>query len=131
MDEWSSGLRINHYLGSWEAYSYRDDSRRGGERSYEGWAFKAREGEETDDNIQPWVGGFVESHGPEKATELLEGAGLARGMQGNDKNWTIMFLDEILSVNETEGNPIRIAFDNFVRDFHFNKNQSIEERISE
>jgi hypothetical protein len=32
-DEWDSGLRINHYLGSWEAYSFRDDSRRGGERS--------------------------------------------------------------------------------------------------
>jgi hypothetical protein len=33
-DEWDSGLRINHYLGSWEAYSFRDDSRRGGERSF-------------------------------------------------------------------------------------------------
>jgi hypothetical protein len=33
-DEWDSGLRVNHYLGSWEAYSFRDDSRRGGERSF-------------------------------------------------------------------------------------------------
>ncbi|KAL3935442.1 MAG: hypothetical protein SGBAC_009039 [Bacillariaceae sp.] len=122
-DEWSSGLRINHYLGSWEAYSFRDDSRRGGERSFEGWAFKAKEGDDTDDNIRPWVDGFVEKHGPDKATELLQDAGLPRGMKGNDKNWTIMFLDEILSVNKTEGNPMRVAFDNFVRDFHFNEKQ--------
>jgi hypothetical protein len=29
------GLRINHYLGSWEQYSYRDDSRKGADRSRE------------------------------------------------------------------------------------------------
>lgn len=65
----------------------------------------------------------MEKHGPDKATELLQDAGLPRGMKGNDKNWTIMFLDEILSVNKTEGNPMRVAFDNFVRDFHFNEKQ--------
>ena len=36
-----------------------------------------------------------------------------------------MFLDEILSMNETKGNDSRIAFDNFVRQFHKN-NQSAE-----
>jgi len=128
-DEWSSGLRINHYLGSWEAYSFRDDSRRGGERSYEGWVFKAMDADETDDNIRPWVSGFVETHGTDKAKELLQGSGLPRGYQAsldNNKNWTIMFLDEILGMNETKGNENRVAFDSFVRDFHFNKNQSIE-----
>lgn len=133
-DDWDSGLRINHYLGSWEAYSFRDDSRRGGERSYEGWAFKAQDVEETDDNIRPWIDGFVEQHGEENAKELLRGAGLPKGFRsslakdgdngGNEKNWTIMFLDEILSVNQTTGNDARVAFDTFVRDFHFNKKQS-------
>jgi len=135
-DDWDSGLRINHYLGSWEAYSFRDDSRRGGERSYEGWAFKAQDVEETDDNIRPWIDGFVEQHGEENAKELLRGAGLPKGFHagslakngdnggGNEKNWTIMFLDEILSVNQTTGNDARVAFDTFVRDFHFNKKQS-------
>jgi len=118
-DDWDSGLRINHYLGSWEAYSFRDDSRRGGERSWEGWAFKAQDAEETDDNIRPWISGFVEKHGP-KAKELLQGAGLPRGYQAPDqsKNWTIMFLNDILSVNETKGNDNRVAFDNFVRDIY-------------
>ncbi|KAG7365486.1 glycosyl transferase family 2 protein [Nitzschia inconspicua] len=140
-DEWSSGLRINHYLGSWEAYSFRDDSRRGGERSYEGWVFKAMDAEETDDNIRPWIRGFVKTHGPDKSKELLQGSGLPpRGYQAaasnpnnnnnyyysNTLNWTILFLDEILGVNETKGNDNRVAFDSFVRDFHLRKNQSLE-----
>lgn len=131
-DEWDSALRINHYLGSWEAYSFRDDSRRGGERSFEGWAFKAQDAEETDDNVRPWIEGFVKTHGEETAKALLQGAGLPRGFKntnangGVSTNWTIMFLDEILSVNQTKGNDSRVAFDNFVRDFHFNKKQSTE-----
>ncbi|KAG7345954.1 hypothetical protein IV203_005021 [Nitzschia inconspicua] len=146
-DEWSSGLRINHYLGSWEAYSFRDDSRRGGERSYEGWVFKAMDADETDDNIRPWIRGFVETYGPDKSKELLQGSGLPpQGYQpasnpnnnnhnSNNKNnnydknalnWTILFLDEILAVNETKGNDNRVAFDSFVRDFHLRKNLSLE-----
>ena len=114
-DDWDSGLRINHYLGSWEAYSFRDDSRRGGERSVEGWAFKAQDADETDDIIRPWIGGFVQAHGAEKAKTLLQGAGLPRGYNADkNRNWTIMFLDEILSVNQTKGNDNRVAFDNFV-----------------
>jgi hypothetical protein len=71
-NDWESGLRINHYLGSWESYSFRDDSRRGGERSREQWEYKAKtNGEETDDNIRPWLDGFVQAHGPNKANELL------------------------------------------------------------
>ena len=76
-------------------------------------------------SIRPWIDGFVESHGPEKARDLLEGAGLSRGARGNNKNWTIMTLDEILSVNETIGNDSARAFDNFVREFHSKKNASI------
>jgi hypothetical protein len=108
------------------AYSFRDDSRRGGERSKEGWAFKAQDADDTDDNIRPWVSGFVESHGTEKANDLLRGAGLPRGYShDNNNNWTIIFLDEILGMNETVGNDARVAFDTFVRDFHHN-NQSTE-----
>jgi hypothetical protein len=106
------------------AYSFRDDSRRGGERSFEGWAFKAQDADDTDDNIGPWVDGFVETHGKDKAKELLKGAGLPRGYEGTGKNWTIMFIDEILGMNETKGNDMRIAFDNFVRDFHKNNQKT-------
>jgi hypothetical protein len=107
------------------AYSFRDDSRRGGERSKEGWAFKAQDADENDDNVRPWIGGFVETHGAAKSKELLKGAGLPRGFVSSIGNWTIIFLDEILGMNETKGNEMRVAFDNFVRGFHQN-NQSSE-----
>jgi hypothetical protein len=73
-----SGLRINHYLGSWESYSFRDnDSRKNGERSWESWEYKATTiGENTDDNIRPWVSGLAESQGIEKAREMLQDIGL-------------------------------------------------------
>ena len=152
-DEWDSGLRINHYLGSWEgmlqkiccnfgrkalivqtlfphvAYSFRDDSRRGGERSREGWEFKARDADDSDDNIRPWFSGFVQEHGQEKAKALLEGAGLPKGYKNpNETAWTIMFLDEILSVNKTYGNDVRVEFDNFVRSMHKGKKRGEEQQ---
>ena len=54
VNDWETGLRINHYLGSWESYSFRDDSRRGGERSRETWEFQAEDQDDTDENIRPW-----------------------------------------------------------------------------
>jgi hypothetical protein len=93
----------------------------------EGWAFKAKDADDTDDNIRPWISGFVMTHGTAKAKELLKGSGLPRGYKTDDsKNWTIMFLDEILGMNETKGNDVRRNFDSFVRDFHFNRKQSLE-----
>jgi hypothetical protein len=115
------------YLFSFSAYSYRDDSRRGGERSREGWEFKARDADDTDDNIRPWLGGFVEHHGKEKASSLLEGAGLPRDYKNkNETAWTIMFLDEILTRNASIGNDIRVEFDTFVQDMYKKKQKQNE-----
>jgi hypothetical protein len=100
--------------------------------SVEGWAFKAKDADETDDNIRPWIGGFVETHGTKKAKELLHGSGLPKGYKGTDgKNWTIMFLDEILGMNETTGNDVRVQFDNFVRDMHLNKKEAIQDILKD
>jgi hypothetical protein len=91
----------------------------------EGWAFKAKDADETDDNIRPWITGFVETHGSKKAKALLHGSGLPKGHSGTgDKNWTIMFLDEILGMNETTGNDVHVQFDNFVRDLHLHNNKN-------
>jgi hypothetical protein len=66
--------------------------------------------------------GFVREQGKEQAQGLLQGSGLPKGYKNrNESAWTIMFLDEILGMNETKGNDIRIAFDTFVRDFHNKK----------
>jgi hypothetical protein len=118
VNDWESGLRISHYLGSWEAYSFRDDARRGGERSRETWEFQAEDQDETDDNIRPWLSGFVETHGHKKAKFLLQGAGLPKTYRNkNETAWRSMWIEEILQSNETEGtNPKNIEFDNFIRE---------------
>lgn len=121
-NEWESGLRINHYLGSWAAYSFRDDSRRGGERSREQWEYKAeRNQEQTDDVIRPWVAGFVEKHGPQQAKALLQDAGVPQkyvAPSADDPHWLMdrHKLAEILATNETVVNDNKkIAFDTWVR----------------
>jgi hypothetical protein len=121
-NEWESGFRLHHYLGSWEAYSFRDDSRRGGERSREQWEYKATSNaEQTDDVIRPWVQGFVATHGQEQARHLLADAGVPpnyRPPAAQDTSWQLApdQLEIILATNETVANDNkRIAFDAFVR----------------
>jgi hypothetical protein len=110
-------------LGSWEAYSFRDDARRGGERSRETWEFQAADQDETDDIVRPWLGGFVEAHGEEKTKSLLQGAGLPKSYRNkNDTAWRSMWIDDILKSNETEGtNPKNLLFDTFIREKYAGK----------
>lgn len=91
-NDWESGLRINHYLGSWESYSFRDDSRKGYERSKEQWEYKATtNGEQTDDHIRPWLSGFAQTHGIDKAKQLLQGAGLPPNYRNkNNHQWHLL-----------------------------------------
>ena len=84
-NDWESSLRLNHYLGSWESYSFRDDARRGNERSYEMWQFRSLDEEETDDNIRPWLDGFVKTHGLDQAQHLLKSVGLPK-QYNNEQN---------------------------------------------
>mmetsp|Transcript_24241 Transcript_24241/g.56886 ORF Transcript_24241/g.56886 Transcript_24241/m.56886 type:complete len:277 (-) Transcript_24241:58-888(-) len=67
---------INHYLGSLEQYLFRDDSRQGNERSLQQYNKAKRVQSETDDDVRPWLEGFVENEGVATASRLLEGAGL-------------------------------------------------------
>jgi hypothetical protein len=74
-------LVLHHYLGSWEAFSFRDDARRGGLRTVEKWRQRSalRYGDGNDDARQ-WIRGFVEYVGGEEAAkDLLHDAGLPRG----------------------------------------------------
>ena len=71
-------FRINHYLGSWEAFSFRDDPRKGGKRtSRDGWEFLSQSATEgPNDWLRPWLVGFVQTVGIELASELLKDSGL-------------------------------------------------------
>jgi hypothetical protein len=121
-NEWSSGLRLNHYLGSWATYTFRDDSRRGGERSREQWEYKASiNQDQTDDVIRPWITGFVKHHGIVQAKELLQDTGVPPQYKvpaANDPHWLLEpeKLQTILAVNETIANDNKkVAFDAWVR----------------
>jgi hypothetical protein len=82
-------LRINHYLGSWEEYSYRQDRRKGGDKNRAKWEEEAvvQDGGASDE-IRPWIGAFVRHFGEEKAAYLLEGAGLPASYEASDtQSW--------------------------------------------
>lgn len=94
-------FRINHYLGSWESYSARDDARKNTMRSTESWQFKTdRAADETDDNIRDWMNGFVRAQGPKKARDLLKGAGYlpsaGEESEARKKEWHSTWADEIM-----------------------------------
>lgn len=72
----ASFFRVNHYLDSFEAYSYRNDARAGKRQCKSCYDEKGREAaKQMDDDIRPWLKGFVDSVGHEKAKLLLAGAG--------------------------------------------------------
>lgn len=68
---------IGHYLGSFESYSFRDDARQGGIRSYEIWKERSNQTKgEFSHVVRPWLRGFVELvGGPDVASYLLQDAG--------------------------------------------------------
>ena len=61
-------LSVNHYLGTWERYVGRNDTR----RSHRVYEFKAHVRDNHDAWISSWVGGFVRTMGHEKAKLLLD-----------------------------------------------------------
>jgi hypothetical protein len=82
-------LRINHYLGSWEEYSFRQDRRRGGDKTRANWEKEAviQDGGASDE-IRPWIGAFVRHFGEQTAMHLLEGAGLPASYKADDtQSW--------------------------------------------
>mmetsp|Transcript_18255 Transcript_18255/g.39446 ORF Transcript_18255/g.39446 Transcript_18255/m.39446 type:complete len:656 (+) Transcript_18255:76-2043(+) len=71
-----SFFRVNHYLDSFEAYSYRNDARADMRQSKKYYNEKGKNAvKQMDDDIRPWLKSFVDSVGQEKANTLLAGAG--------------------------------------------------------
>jgi hypothetical protein len=133
INDWSAGLRINHYLGSWHSYSFRDDSRRGNERSWEQWTYKAMTlGEHTDDNIRPWLSGLIENEGEDVAAEMLQNVGLpANYKNGDDHKWHLVpeRLHEILSTDITiKQDNKAVAFEDWVRQTYRQNPDMLEQR---
>eukprot|EP00522_Entomoneis_paludosa_P015068 CAMPEP_0172462650 /NCGR_PEP_ID=MMETSP1065-20121228/44434_1 /TAXON_ID=265537 /ORGANISM="Amphiprora paludosa, Strain CCMP125" /LENGTH=168 /DNA_ID=CAMNT_0013218367 /DNA_START=68 /DNA_END=574 /DNA_ORIENTATION=+ len=80
-NEGNSVLLANHYLGTWEQYSRAGDAREAHsprmKRTFDRLQEQKRLGSTgVQDNIRPWLQGFVDSVGEEEAKRLLEGAGV-------------------------------------------------------
>jgi hypothetical protein len=98
IDYKDSPLGLHHYLGSWEAYSYREDARKGGLRSYDVWLQRSIvQSGGPDDIIRPWIQGFVDLVGEEAARELLKDAGIPKDYQ-MDQNTTLAWKAKPLAV---------------------------------
>ena len=61
-------FRVHHYLGSWERYSGRNDSR----RSREAFDTKNFVNDGSDDSITSWFDEFIDRFGPKQALDLLD-----------------------------------------------------------
>ncbi|GKY91620.1 hypothetical protein MPSEU_000133900 [Mayamaea pseudoterrestris] len=60
-------IGVNHYIGSWERYSGRNDQR----RSRLVYNQKAHQTYGKDDGVRPWLSGFVKQFGAQKTAMLL------------------------------------------------------------
>jgi len=65
-------FRVNHYIGSWKAYSGKSDPRRSKER----FEMFSSVNEGSDYQLQSWLGKFVEKIGVSNSKKLLEHSGL-------------------------------------------------------
>lgn len=69
-------IAVNHYLGSWERYSGRQDKR----RSRDKYEAKANQRRGMDDGVRPWLKGFVETMGQPMAQTLLGEAYMTKAL---------------------------------------------------
>jgi hypothetical protein len=102
---WAPGnglpLAFHHYIGSWEEFSYRDDVRKGVERSMLKWEEQsAMQYGGYNDDARRGIKGFVSMVGEDVAMDLLRDAGLPRNYTkptndtadwvfiGTNRDWT-------------------------------------------
>jgi hypothetical protein len=67
---------VNHFIGSWEAYSFRDDGRRGSEKTYKAHVERSQQSDVYENKMSQWMPAFVENVGEVRARVLLQNAGL-------------------------------------------------------
>ena len=72
-------IRIRHYIGSWEVYTSRIDTRVGGIRNRQVYLYRSQLGrnDTVDDAVRGWIQGFVQMHGHNvtRIQSLLHGTG--------------------------------------------------------
>lgn len=79
----NSLLQVNHYLGTFEQFQFRNDARLSLEWAGRNERFERYlgEGDRAVDNLRPWIRTFVDSVGKQEAMRLLEGVGRTGGWE--------------------------------------------------
>jgi hypothetical protein len=95
-------IAVNHYLGSWERYSGRNDKR----RSRDKYDMKATVNRGHDDGLRTWLSGFVESVGPINAAKLLGDQYLSRNDPSYYRNDTNPMKQIIVPPSEEDTAPL-------------------------
>ena len=87
----TSLFRVNHYLDTYEAYSYRNDTRVELRKNVDRYNELSKEGNYSMDTVVSlWLQEFVQDLGSENAKMLLAGAGyFPRLDQGNGLDWSL------------------------------------------
>jgi hypothetical protein len=85
-----SYLQIQHYLGTFEQFSYRDDPRDSLHARRDEWYTRGQSPEPTtrDTGIEAWISGFVEVHGMDQAMALLKDVGKLESRNGENPQVT-------------------------------------------
>ena len=80
-----SSFVVNHYTGSWEQWSFRNDPRSKGEGLRTKEIFEKMHVDfGQDDSAREWLLGFFQKAGGDLASALLEDAGIVKNATG----WT-------------------------------------------
>lgn len=91
-----SPFLILHYVGSWEAFSFRNDPRSALLRTFEKWEYRGNLTDIFEPTTDTWLEGFIQDVGKERAWRLLRHAGLPKGYNGSKSNYEAFHAAETL-----------------------------------
>jgi hypothetical protein len=84
-----------HYVGSWEAYSFRtNDARNGISKKEKFWRKRAKMSRIHEPITATWFDGFIQNVGTERASRLLRHTGLPRGYNGSVSRYEALIAAE-------------------------------------
>jgi Glycosyltransferase family 92 len=87
---------ILHYVGSWEAFTFRNDPRSAMLRTAEKWEYRGNLTDIFEPNTDTWMEGFIRDVGKQRAWRLLRHAGLPDGYNGSKSNYEAFHATEAL-----------------------------------
>ena len=87
---------ILHYVGSWEAFTFRNDPRSAMLRTAEKWEYRGSLPRIFEPSTDTWLEGFIQDVGKQRAWKLLRHAGLPKGYNGSKSNYEAFHAAEAL-----------------------------------